>query len=425
MIRLHRNILRAASVEARAIESILGFTSTMGSRLFHHRNHCFIAAPGIAAAAARNIVTSSISNRQSGLILWEQRRGKKKSAKEKHKAKKEKRKQNRRPGRLKKLEALYDEDENKYYLPAGTIVKHGTSTNNLRSILSHGVQPAFQQGRIGRTDITTNSDGVYVGSCYLAYRTSILNCFAGFTILCEDDSGVNIPILYNHPSLDENDTLAFLTQYRKRAMTRYVTPKKYHIDNCGLPVVLNITLKEDVYIEADEDYVDIRLESPAIAKEVWEQFGSTVLMQSIPARWISSVEFFEPHRPSSFVYEKFSLLEDYTSSSSGLLFNKIKADEDALHSASVHKYWKDLEALLLSEVCYDNRLDMNTRQKWHQEVVIPRQSFCVFSRQCDAKEESYELLDKLGENNNLEMLATGYQLCLNMTQGDILRTIKK
>jgi hypothetical protein len=149
MIRLHRNILRAASVEARAIESILGFTSTMGSRLFHHRNHCFIAAPGIAAAAARNIVTSSISNRQSGLILWEQRRGKKKSAKEKHKAKKEKRKQNRRPGRLKKLEALYDEDENKYYLPAGTIVKHGTSTNNLRSILSHGVQPAFQQGRIG------------------------------------------------------------------------------------------------------------------------------------------------------------------------------------------------------------------------------------------------------------------------------------
>jgi hypothetical protein len=104
MIRLHRNILRvASSAEASAVESNLGFTSTMGSRLFHNHTHYFIAAPGIAAAAATNVVTSSIYNRQSGLILWEQRRGKKKSTKEKTKAKREKRKHNRIPGRFKQF----------------------------------------------------------------------------------------------------------------------------------------------------------------------------------------------------------------------------------------------------------------------------------------------------------------------------------
>ena len=81
------------------------------------------------ATTVNNAITlSTYNNRTSGSsVSWEQRRGKKKSAKEKEKKekKKEKRKQNRRPGRFKELKALYDEDKNQYYLPSGTIVKHG------------------------------------------------------------------------------------------------------------------------------------------------------------------------------------------------------------------------------------------------------------------------------------------------------------
>jgi hypothetical protein len=115
-----------------------------------------------------------------------------------------------------------------------------------------------------------------------------------------------------------------------------VTPRKDLVENCGLPAVLNITLKEDVYIEPDDDFVPrSHLPEntghdfvPEVAKEVWENFGTTVLMQSIPADWIGSIEFLEPHRPRSFTVEKYSLLEDTASSLSGehaldrLLFHK-------------------------------------------------------------------------------------------------------
>ena len=401
ILRHYRRTLGTASAARVAENMQVAFASMKGrtsSRSLHYNHYCFV------------------DRRCGPTIAWEQHRGKKKSTKEKTKLKKEKRKNNRRPGRFKELEALYDENEDRYYLPAGTIVKHGTTTNNLRSILENGIRPAFQQGRLGRTDKTRNSGGVYVGSCYLPYRTCLMNFYTGFSPLVKDD--IDRWRNTSHP-VDKNITL---TMARESATARYVTPGKDLVENCGLPAVLNITLKEDVYIEPDEDFVPrVYLPEnaghnfvPAVAKLVWETFGTTVLMKSIPADWISSIEFLEPHRPPSFVVEKYSLLEGTVSSLSGeeandwLLYNKIKAEEDASHSASVHKYNRDLEALILSSECFKNQ-DMNSRKKWHQEVVNPRQSFCAFSNQCDVK-ESYELLDKLSQNNSLEMLATGYNL---------------
>jgi hypothetical protein len=412
ILHLCRRTLGTVSAARVAENMQVAFTSMKGRRLLHYNNYCFVAAPVIAAS---NVVNLSINRR--GPMAWEQRRGKKKSIKEKTKLKKEKRKNNRRPGRFKELKALYDENKKRYYLPAGAIVKHGTTTNNLRSILENGVRPAFQQGRKGRTDKTRNLDGIYVGSCYLPYRTCLLNFRTGFYPLIKNDIDKVLNDV-SHP-VDKND---ILKTYREIATFRYVTPRKDLVENCGLPAVLNITLKEDVYIEPDEDFVpgfylpenSGHNFAPAVAKLVWETFGTTVLMQSIPADWISSIEFLEPHRPPSFIMEKYLLLEDTVSSLSGehaidrLLYNKIKAEEDVSHSASVHRYNRDLEALLLSQECFKN-LDMSSRKKWYQEVVNPRQSFCAFSNQCDIK-ESYELLDKLSQNNNLEMLATGYYL---------------
>jgi hypothetical protein len=403
ILRLCHRTLGTVSAARRVAENMqVAFTSMKGrSRSLHYNHYCFVED-------------------RCESIAWEQRRGKKKSTKEKTKLKKAKRKNNnRRPGSFKELKALYDENKNKYYLPAGTIVKHGTTTNNLKSILKNGIRPAFQQGRTGRMDKTINLDGVYVGSCYLPYRTCLMNFLSGFHPLIGD----NVDKVYGTShSVDKND---ILTMSRERAIIRYVTPRKDLVENCGLPAVLNITLKEDVYIEPDEDFVprfylpeNIGHDfSPKVAELVWEQFGTTVLMQSIPSDWISSIEFLEPHRPRSFILEKYSLLEDTTSSLSGedtierLLFNRIKAEEDASHSASVHRYNRDLEALLLSQECFIN-MDINSRKKWYQEVVNPMQSFCAFSNQCDV-EESYELLDKLSQNNSLEMFATGYCLYLD------------
>ncbi|OEU06204.1 hypothetical protein FRACYDRAFT_255668 [Fragilariopsis cylindrus CCMP1102] len=350
ILRHYRRTLGTASAARVAENMQVAFASTKGrtsSRSLHYNHYCFV------------------DRRCGPTIAWEQHRGKKKSTKEKTKLKKEKRKNNRRPGRFKELEALYDENEDRYYLPAGTIVKHGTTTNNLRSILENGIRPAFQQGRKYRTNVTRNLDGVYVGSCYLPYRTCLMNYISGFDQLLEDQLIENDIGKLNgesHP-VDKDDPL---TMTRERAISRYVTPRKDLIENCGLPAVLNITLKEDVYIGPDEDFVpSVYLPEnaghnfvPAVAKLVWETFGTTVLMQSIPADWISSIEFLEPHRHHSFIVEKYSLLEDTASSLSGehtidwLLYNKIKAEEDASHSASVHKYNRDLEALIISQECF-------------------------------------------------------------------------
>mmetsp|Transcript_21117 Transcript_21117/g.35422 ORF Transcript_21117/g.35422 Transcript_21117/m.35422 type:complete len:264 (+) Transcript_21117:105-896(+) len=66
----------------------------------------------------------------------------------------------------------------------------------------------------------------------------------------------------------------------------------------GIPMVLNITLKEDCIIQADEDYIpnlgvtrDQRVQE---AGRIWDEHGSGAIMRpTIPADWITSVEYLE------------------------------------------------------------------------------------------------------------------------------------
>ena len=67
-------------------------------------------------------------------------------------------------------EAIWEEDTERWVLPAGTLVKHGTSTNNILRKLEEGITPKGPD------------HGVHVASCYMAYATS----FANYSFAFED-----------------------------------------------------------------------------------------------------------------------------------------------------------------------------------------------------------------------------------------------
>ena len=67
---------------------------------------------------------------------------------------------------------------------------------------------------------------------------------------------------------------------RYYARDKYVNIDETILHNCGLPVVLNITLQEDTLILADEDYMPGKpnhKELAHIAGLIWNTCGNTVI----------------------------------------------------------------------------------------------------------------------------------------------------
>lgn len=168
-----------------------------------------------------------------------------------------------------------------WYLPAGTLVKHGTSSNNLKSIVENGLLPS--EGRAKSRDIIealpVGPEGIYVASCYAAYGSSMYNFCSSFQDAME--------------STDAN-IFTMMMGRKKYAQAKFSVPPNV-LKHCGLPVVLNIQLQEDCAIRADEDYVDgispSKEELQRLAGKTWDEYGSTALsLEHIPSHWIKSIE---------------------------------------------------------------------------------------------------------------------------------------
>ena len=188
-------------------------------------------------------------------------------------------------------------DLEKFILPAGTVVKHGTTSDNLESILKWGLRSS---GSIGRGFLRDNFEkaptfaGVYVARSFVAYSSALI----GFTA----------------------------KQYQFMAANRFPTANNAAVP---LPIVLNIRLKENCSLLYDEDYYKIdkelqmlypdaetgskeyekaakkfkklkewnssqsvRSNENNVTKAIWDQYGTGVItrMNGIPASWIESVE---------------------------------------------------------------------------------------------------------------------------------------
>jgi hypothetical protein len=162
-----------------------------------------------------------------------------------------------------------------FHLKAGTVVKHGTSSIHLPSILQHGLKPGLGRHELRKLSETTPKlAAVYVGelSAYFAAYAShaaVLSEFASKTP--------------NYPAMAQ----AFFEDPLKASRTLNVrnVPK-------SVPVVLNIELGADVRLYGDEDYVGLN-GGPTDDAGVWSNWRAGGVLEGIPAAWIKSFEF--PH----------------------------------------------------------------------------------------------------------------------------------
>jgi hypothetical protein len=172
----------------------------------------------------------------------------------------------------------------KFYLPKGTIVKHGTSLCRLRSILSNGIIPHSNQNeKRMQFELPPETHGIYIGELTAYFGaivsyTSILNPYtklesfaSALKCIIENPCGIKKLILSEIPAT--------------------------------LPVVLNIELQEDCLVLADEDYVfdgeypdNEKIPDEILISEagkVWDKWksGCIVREEGIPKSWIKHIEY--------------------------------------------------------------------------------------------------------------------------------------
>jgi len=154
-------------------------------------------------------------------------------------------------------------------LKAGTIVKHGTTSLHLESILKSGLKGGssrhFIRKQIEANPIATNS--IYVGDI-MAY----FGAFASFAAQSAEVCGNTQNIIASRIIKGEG----------------------------AIPIVLTILLKEDCELLADEDFIGIKkidkyrikaLEKKA--KKVWRKYssGAIIRREGIPPDWITHFEY--------------------------------------------------------------------------------------------------------------------------------------
>jgi len=299
-------------------------------------------------------------------------------------------------------------DGDRYYLPAGTIVKHGTSTSNLRSILEYGLVPNFGQGRsLRRLDESSLArNAVYVASCYAAYGSSLYNCNASFGPLRMKTSMSFMDMMqFGFDKIFSGDEKQ-LQNMRYLAEKKYTGIERSVLDACGLPAVLNIKLQENVYIQADEDYVpgiipdDDSLRE--LAGDIWDEFGTTAILQPIPASWIEDVECFEPdYRSDVFGVEKCLVLgHDVWERNPSV--KKIIDEEEAIKRMSEEYFFNDMEhaTVALSRCQFKNP---NTRQTWQESKFGAKR----FSVKLEISEVP-SFLNHIERDGKINLLASGY-----------------
>jgi hypothetical protein len=305
-------------------------------------------------------------------------------------------------------------NDGQWYLPAGTRVKHGTTTNNLRSIIECGIMAGNQaEGRSKSRCNPEVQDGIYVASCYLAYSASTFNFLASAN--------------EHHSKLlsSDFDSPRTASTREEKQKLRQDLARKLLVDvddmtlkNCGLPSVLNIVLQEDVIIRADEDFLDKTREAEArilshAAGFVWEQFGSCVLMvDKVPTNWIESVELVE----TDYRDEAWELLLYLTSDSpileltrsivkKKLMDSERKFDENKMNSKMRMK--QDTKNIQLARSLF-SRYQVEARKLWHEGVTQQKQGKNVFSHVLPA-ENVNGFLDEL-EKDQRRFLATYFSL---------------
>lgn len=171
----------------------------------------------------------------------------------------------------------------RFFLPKGTVVKHGTNLSRLRSILTAGLHVSADRHECRVSlEHQPEIEGIYVGNltayfgAYAAYSAEIV------------------------PFMSSQDFYKVLLCFEDPQKIKELALADAPVE---LPVVLSIRLKEDCLIFADEDYVDdgaipVGEKVPdnllvSDARRVWDKWQTGCIMRNdgIPPDWIETVEY--------------------------------------------------------------------------------------------------------------------------------------
>ena len=159
-----------------------------------------------------------------------------------------------------------------FILPAGTSVKHGTTSRSLRHILASGLVPGTGRHELREVseDKPESADGIYVGDLMAHFGATAAFGAASHDLLTK--VGLTLPI------------------------------PEYVREEVVVPVVLHVELQADCELLADEDFVMFpegtarsysRELLAGAAEQVWTEYRSGAIVRSggIPPDWILKFEF--------------------------------------------------------------------------------------------------------------------------------------
>lgn len=206
-----------------------------------------------------------------------------------------------------------------YYLPKGTVIKHGTSLLRAEKILVEGFKSVDREGRRKQLEAEPEQQGVYAGEL-IAY----FGAFAAYTAEINDLS---------HQEIFKN-----ASKYFSESPTKLRTLKLDSIP-CTLPVVLRIELGEDCELYADEDFVydgkypeNEKVPVTILRSEaegVWLKWKSGVIKTKIRKEWIKEIEYPTLHKLGPFKDQKKSWI-DCEFFAGGLLQSSHQVNSDYL-----------------------------------------------------------------------------------------------
>ena len=137
---------------------------------------------------------------------------------------------------------------------------------------------------------------------------------------------------------------------------------------------------------------------------VWVEFGSTVIMQPIPASWIENVECFEPNfRAEMFAAEK-CLLMGYDIINPNRTVQKILIDEVILRGESADSFANGMEYAMVALIACQSKVQ-DARKTW-QELDIAK-TCSEFSTKIEVSDVP-GFLDHIEREGKIYLLASGY-----------------
>jgi len=169
-----------------------------------------------------------------------------------------------------------------FILPAGTVVKFGTISTALYTILRQGIpNDSPRQGFLETSSEASGEDAVQTKGIFIG---ELMAYFAACAAFCNATSQLHA----EHQEVLSRFVALLQNEHGEKPSLAEIPELAQIASQAGLPVVLEICLEEDCTISADAAFIDNEN-----AERSWKLWRSAILNRAdgIPASWIKKFYF--------------------------------------------------------------------------------------------------------------------------------------